>query len=177
MASEFTLCPSQTRDLSPNINLNALNSASGRWKPTCTICFVHLISTYPECQPSTPFSPHLYKLLLSPPFLGCPFPLPFLWLNSSYRMNLWEEENTSWPKTKPGQVWQQTRHILTLGQTHAPANMEGMVLLAGHLWGAQAVPCATSLEMETASLCYWILLAFPFFKGQGKERPMYKQYK
>lgn len=43
--TEFTLCLSMTRDPSPNIALNATNSASGRWKPSCTICFAHLIST------------------------------------------------------------------------------------------------------------------------------------
>lgn len=53
--TDFTLCPSQTRNPSPNMNLNAINSALGRWKPTCTICLVHSISTYPECQPSTLF--------------------------------------------------------------------------------------------------------------------------
>lgn len=74
----FTLYPSQTRDIAPNINLNAINSASGRWKPICTVCFVHLISNYLDCQPSTRYFSHLYKLLLSLPFLGCPFPLPFL---------------------------------------------------------------------------------------------------
>lgn len=47
--TELTQCPRQTRDASPNINLNAINSASGRRKPTGTICFVHLISTYPDC--------------------------------------------------------------------------------------------------------------------------------
>lgn len=120
--TEFTLCPRQTRDASPNINFNAINSASGRWKPTCTICFVHLISTYPYCQPSTPFSPHLYKLLLSPPFLGRPFCLPFLLakfkLQDEFIRRKYWEENTSWSQdrfdSKQGTSSPWARHMLLL---------------------------------------------------------------
>lgn len=65
---------------------------------------------------------------------------------------------------------------LSASKAHAPAATEGMGSLAGHC-GEHGLPGALP---PTGGDSLSLLTDFPglsLFKGQGKERPMYKQYK
>lgn len=89
--NEFTLCLSQT-PRSPNIKLNALNSASAR-------CWWFALFHLPWVSAMNTISPSINLSFLLP-FLNAIFPFTFCWLNSSHRINVREEENILWAKIR-----------------------------------------------------------------------------
>lgn len=144
-------------DPSPKIKLNALNSASVRyWWVALFIWF-----------PFTPSASHQHhfphtsiSLSFLLPFLNALFAFIFCWLNSRYRINLWEEENTLWAKIS------QYRSDSKQGPSSSPWASHIFLLIwrEWHSWQdireKHSLP-HVSPQRQRQPLCYQILMAFP----------------
>lgn len=110
------------------------------------------------------------------PLLDAPFPFSFCWLNSSYSMNLWEEENIGrkirrWPKwsqdrfdSKQGtsSIW--ARHMLLL-IWREQCCQQG---ICGEHRLSHVLPPRRWRQPHPANRFSWL---FPFLKGREKRGP------
>lgn len=142
--------PRETRCPSPNMDLNATSSGLGSWMKRVHFAAFTVLPLilnardYPHFpHTSTPFS-------FIVPFLSALF--PFCCLSSRHefmRRGKCQEEDVPWAKMEQGQMCQQGRRVLTLGQA--------VLILT---WGTAGHLVGCLLEGQRAPCCHQALLAF-----------------